>query len=151
MLSAIRFKFIDIEQIWKRLFTKPAYSVEESTLVFKSLLEDIEDEMKKGTSAILVEGVLASENRTHSLIMLSKAYGYKFFCLRLITDLNTAIERNIKRNLDSDKNISPNALTSLNSKLMNNSLVTHTIDTTYRTTDQVFEQLKEIDILNNGE
>jgi predicted kinase len=93
LLNYYKIDYLQIDNIWDKCVFNHSYTLKNSQIVFKELLQKIKEVMIKKQS-LVVEGVFASKSRLLEIRNIANSHNYLFKSVLLI-----ASEKEIKRRL----------------------------------------------------
>ena len=143
LLKRREFEFIPIDRFWANCYENPQYTKEESIVVFKKFINEVEEKMKSNKK-ILLEGVFASSNRLVKIEKTSKMYNYNNF--RVLLKANKEVLKKRIKKRDKSKEISENDMERLMGKMNSEEMACVSINTASKSiveaTDIICKHLK---------
>ncbi len=106
--------WLQVDDIWKRLFDPPSFSQAESNQVFAQLRNEIKLMLSKGETCMLVEGVFASRNRLSILRQMCREFDVEFWPVLLRAAKDVLRDRILNHSTSEAIGIAPVSSAKLN-------------------------------------
>lgn len=101
LLNYYKIDYLQIDNIWDKCVSNHSYTLKNSQIVFKELLQKIKEVMIKKQS-LVVEGVFASKSRLLEIRNIANSHNYLFKSVLLIASEKEIKRRLIMRNKERD-------------------------------------------------
>ena len=101
LLNYYKIDYLQIDNIWDKCVSNHSYTLENSQIVFKELLQKIKEIMIKKQS-LVVEGVFASKSRLLEIRNIANSHNYLFKSVLLIASNKEIKRRLVMRNKERE-------------------------------------------------
>ena len=148
LMKDINCNQINIDDIWKKLFSNPKYTTEESQIVFNEMLLQIQACLLNKVETLLLEGVFASISRLNIIQEIAKQNNYSLISILLFNSIENLIAIDQRRNITSGHLITADSLINLNKKFNSREFCSIAINTSKVSIKQTTNLIRAL--LSNG-